>query len=92
MGVSQIRVSVGVGGNETGRYHELMQTAGLDPESFNRAFARKAKQLAENIKESGGTDIAVRFVEVPECTGRPHGRNGSLLTSYLFWLFWKLCE
>jgi hypothetical protein len=66
MGVSPIRVSVGVGGNEAGRYHELMQKAGLDPESFNRAFARNAKQLAENLKESGGTDTAVRFVEVPE--------------------------
>jgi hypothetical protein len=43
-----------------------MQKAGLDPESFNRAFARNAKQLAENLKASGGTDIAVRFVEVPE--------------------------
>jgi predicted alpha/beta superfamily hydrolase len=66
MTLSPIRVSVGVGGNEAARYREPMRKAGLDPESFNRAFARNAKQLAENLKESGGPDIAVRFVEVPE--------------------------
>jgi predicted alpha/beta superfamily hydrolase len=66
MGVPPIRISVGVGGNETRRYHEVFRKAGLDSESFDRAFARNAKQLAENLDESGGSDIAVRFVEVPE--------------------------
>ncbi len=51
-----------------------MRRRALDPESFNRAFARNAKQLAENLKESGRTDIAVRFAEVPERTrGRMEG-------------------
>jgi predicted alpha/beta superfamily hydrolase len=66
MGLPPIRIVVGVGGHETRRYHELFQKAGIDSESFDRVFSRNAKQLAENLKESGGTDIAVRFAEVPE--------------------------
>jgi predicted alpha/beta superfamily hydrolase len=66
--VPPLRVSIGVGGNEDAQYKDPMRQQGLDPELFNRLFARSAKLLADNFRDSGGDAIAVKFVEEPGAT------------------------
>jgi hypothetical protein len=56
---------VGVGDNETGRFRDWIVKLGFDPDAFNRKFAHAAKELSDNLKQSGGDDIAVKFVEEP---------------------------
>lgn len=63
-----LRVYVGVGDNETGPFRNWIRKLGFDPDAFNRKFATAAKQLSEDLSQSGGEDIAVKFVEVPGAT------------------------
>lgn len=63
-----LRVYVGVGDNETGPFRDWIRKLGFDPDAFNRRFAGAAKQLSENLSQSGGEDIAVKFVETPGAT------------------------
>jgi predicted alpha/beta superfamily hydrolase len=60
-----LRVYVGVGDNETARSREMLQKLGFNSDAFDRKFARAAKELSDNLRQSGGDDIAVKFVEEP---------------------------
>jgi predicted alpha/beta superfamily hydrolase len=63
-----LRVYVGVGDNETGPFRDWIVNLGFDPDAFNRRFAAAAKQLSENLRQSGGDDISVKFVEASAAT------------------------
>jgi predicted alpha/beta superfamily hydrolase len=64
--VAPLRVSIGVGDIESRDFREMLVKLGLDPDENDRAFARIARTVAENLREAGGKDAQVRFVEDPE--------------------------
>lgn len=63
-----VRAYVGVGGREMDRYRKEVEAGGLDADAVNRVIVRQSKAVAENLKASGGEDIAVKFVEDPEAS------------------------
>lgn len=64
--VTPRRISIGVGDIESHAFREMVIKLGLDPDANDRAFARIARTVAENLREAGGKDTQVRFVEDPK--------------------------
>ncbi len=64
--VTPRRVSIGVGDMESHAFREFVIKLGLDPDANDRAFARISRTVAENLREAGGKDTQVRFVEDPK--------------------------
>jgi enterochelin esterase-like enzyme len=66
LAIAPLRAYVGVGDRETVKSHKAMSDMGLDPDAFDRNFARGARVIADNFKDAGGGDPQVLFVEEPE--------------------------
>ena len=64
--VTPLRVSIGVGDIESHDVRDPIVKLGLDPDETDRAFARISRTVADNLREAGGKDAQVRFVEDPE--------------------------
>jgi enterochelin esterase-like enzyme len=64
--VTPLRVSIGVGDIEAHDFRDLLVKLGLDPDENDRAFAGISRTVADNLREAGGKDAQVRFVEDPE--------------------------
>jgi predicted alpha/beta superfamily hydrolase len=64
--VTPLRVYIGVGDIESHDVRSQIAKLGLDPDETDRAFARISRTVADNLREAGGKDAQVRFVEDPE--------------------------
>jgi enterochelin esterase-like enzyme len=64
--VTPLRVSIGVGEIESHDVRDQIVKLGLDPDETDRAFARISRTVADNLREAGGKEAQVRFVEDPE--------------------------
>lgn len=61
------RVYVGVGDHEADDYRTWIEGQGYySVDRWNRVFVKGARDVADNLKASGGDDIDVKFVEDPE--------------------------
>lgn len=66
-----LRISIGVGNQESRRIRDMLVKLGLDPDVEDRAFVRTTRAVADNLRHTMG-DAPVHFVEDPDGT---HSEN-----------------